>query len=117
MELGDINLETIGDMLSSLSDEEMENITKLASDMFSGAKQSSGDNEKGRESKSAPFDMETVMKMASVLGKLGSQPEDPACKLLRDLKPMLSPARRPKVDKAIQMLRIVSLMPLIRELG
>ncbi|MBR3816895.1 MAG: hypothetical protein IKJ27_09240 [Clostridia bacterium] len=116
MDLGDINLDAVGEMLSSLSDEDMESITRLASDMLSGAKQTSG-GEKAQESSTAAFDMETVMKMASVLSRLNSQPEDPGCRLLRDLKPMLSPARRPRVDKAIQMLRIVSLMPLIRELG
>lgn len=117
MNLGDINFDTVSDMLSSLSDEDMENITRLASDMFSSAGQSSGGNEKEKEGKMPAFDMETVMKMASVLNRLNSQPEDPGCKLLRDLKPMLSPSRRLKVDKAVQMLKIVSLLPLIRELS
>lgn len=116
MELGDISFDAISDVLSSLSGEDMENITRLASDMLSGGGQSEGGGEE-KQGGAVPFDMETVMKMASLLGRLSSQPEDPGCKLLRDLRPMLSPERRPKVDRAIQMLRIVSLLPVIRELS
>lgn len=112
-----MKLDAIGDMLSSLSDEDMESITRLASDLLSSGKPASEGAQKAQQTNVPAFDMETVMKMASVLSRLGSQPEDPGCKLLRDLKPMLSPERRPKVDRAIQMLRMVSLMPLIRELS
>lgn len=115
---GDITPEAINDILSSLSPSDMENITRLASGFFSDS-----EKEEKRESESThsppPFDidMDTIMRLASLMNKLSSQPEDPGCRLLRDLKPMLSPSRRKKVDNAIQMLRMISLMPLIKELG
>lgn len=114
---GDITPDAINGILSSLSESDMENISKLASEFFSDT---SGKKEEQKEQASSfPFnmDMETVMKIASVMNKLSSQPEDPRCRLLRDLKPMLSAERRKKVDSAIQMLQMMSLLPLIRELS
>lgn len=114
---GDITPDAINDILSSLSESDMENITKLASEFFSDS--SHDKKEKSEQRQSVPFniDMDTIMKIASVMNKLGSQPEDPRCRLLRDLKPMLSPQRRKRVDTAIQMLQMISLMPLIKELS
>lgn len=115
---GDITPEAINDILSSLSPSDMENITRLASSFFSD----SGPEEKEEKKDSSPpppfnIDMDTVMRLASLMNKLNTQPEDPRCRLLRDLKPMLSPPRRKKVDNAIQLLQMMSLMPLIKELG
>ena len=115
---GDITPEAINSILSSLSPSDMESITKLASGFFSDSK---SEEKKEKESAQSPppfgIDMDTVIRLASLMNKLNSQPEDPGCRLLRDLKPMLSPPRRKKVDNAIQMLRMISLMPLIKELG
>lgn len=115
---GDITPEAINDILSSLSTSDMESITKLASGFFSDSAPKDKD-EKRDDAPPPPFniDMDTVMRLASLMNKLGSQPEDPRCRLLRDLKPMLSPHRRKKVDNAIQLLQMISLMPLIKELG
>lgn len=113
----DITPDAIKDILSSLSPSDMESITKLASEFFSDTSEEK--QEQKEQNSSSPFniDMDTIMKIASVMNKLNSQPEDPRCRLLRDLKPMLSPQRRKKVDSAIQMLQIMSLLPVIKELG
>lgn len=115
---GGITPDAINDILASLSPSDMENISKLASEFFAADTQKEKEEPKEQTS-SFPFniDMETVMKIASVMNKLGSQPEDPRCRLLRDLKPMLSAERRKKVDSAIQMLQMMSLLPIIRELS
>ncbi len=122
MDLSDISLESVNDILSSLSDKDMENLTKLASDFFAGnkAQESKEDNEKKKEKSGGmpfEFDMDVIMKIASVMNRLSNQPEDPRCRLLRDLQPMLSRERRQKVETAIQILKMVSLMPLLKELN
>ncbi len=114
---GDITPDAINNILSSLSESDMENISKLASEFFSDTAK---EKEEPKEQPSGfPFniDMDTIMKIASVMNKLNSRPEDPRCRLLNDLKPMLSPGRRKKVDSAIQMLNMMSMLPLIRELS
>ena len=113
-----ITPEAINDILSSLSPSDMENLTRLASDFFSAPQTKEKEEQKDKQS-APPFnlDMDTVMRIASLMNKLSSQPEDPRCRLLRDLKPMLSAPRRKKVDSAIQLMQMMSLMPLIKELG
>lgn len=117
MDLSDVTPEALSGILSSLTEEDTENITRLASELFSAQ---SGKEEKKSSQNTATgfdFDMNTVMKIASVINKISNQPEDPGCRLLRDLKPMLSSERQEKVDKALQIMRIMSLMPVIGELN
>ena len=114
---GEITPEAINSILSSLSPSDMENITKLASEFFSGSEQKEAKEEKNGADVPFNIDMDTIMKIASLMNKLSSRPEDPRCRLLQDLKPMLSPERRKKVDTAIQLLQMTSLMPLIGELS
>lgn len=117
MDLSQLNLEAVGDLLSSLSDKDVENITKLAGELFSSGQQERKTQSQEPSGKELPFDMDTVMRIASVMSKLSSQPEDPRCRLLRDLKPMLSRQRQQRVDTAIQLLQMISLMPVLKELN
>ncbi len=116
MDLSDITPDTLNGILSSLSQEDTENIARLASELFSSQE---GQEKKDEhiEDTGFNFDMNTVMKIASVINTISNQPEDPGCRLLRDLRPMLSADRQQKVDKAIQIMKIMSLMPLIKELN
>lgn len=53
----------------------------------------------------------------NVINALKSTPCDNRATLLTALKPHLSPKRRERVDKAVKMLRLVSLVPLIKQQG
>ncbi len=113
MDLGSLNLESIENIINSMSQNDIEQLSSLASEFFSGA-QDTGKTQK--EEKSDGIDFETITKIASVLSKLSSQPKDPGCELLTALKPMLSPERRHKADEAIKMMQIISLLPLLKDL-
>lgn len=115
MDLSDITPDALNGILSSLSEEDTENIARLAAELFTSQEKEEKKQETANQGFS--FDMNTVMKLASVINKISSQPEDPGCRLLRDLKPMLSSDRQEKVDKALQIMKIMSLMPLIGELN
>ena len=58
--------------------------------------------------------MQTVI---SLISKLNAGGEDSRTKLLTALKPHLSEPRREKVDTAIKILRMLELLPLLRESG
>lgn len=118
MDFSGIDPEELNRILSSLSQKDVENIMGLAADLFSGEKGQEQCQEEKEEKCESPFDFDinTVMRIASLINKLSSQPEDPRCRLLRDLKPMLSPDRQKKVDAVIQMLRLMSVIPLFKEL-
>ncbi len=120
MDLSDLNFDAVSDILSTLSESDVENLKKMASQMFLSSdsygedKKEKSENEKSPFSE-MPFDMESMTKVFSLMNKLKNQPEDPRIKLLWALKPMLTEKRRHRVDEAVQMLRLMTILPLLRE--
>ena len=114
MDLGSLNIEGIENIINSMSQNDIEQLSSLASEFFSGTQDSP--NQQKEEAKNEGIDFETITKIASVLSKLSSQPRDPGCELLTALRPMLSPERRHKADEAIKMMQIISLLPLLKDL-
>lgn len=111
MDFGSLNLENIENIINSMSQKDIEDLSTMAS-QFLG----STDNKTKQEVKNDGIDFETITKIASVLGRLSSQPKDPGCELLSALKPMLSPERRHKADEAIKLMQFISLLPLLKDL-
>ena len=119
MDLGSLNSEAIENIINSMSQKDIEDLSAMASQLFSGTNSGSdsNSNSNSKHNDSADgIDFDTITKIASVLGKLSSQPNDPGCELLTALKPMLSPERRHKADEAIKMMRLISLLPLLKDL-
>lgn len=58
--------------------------------------------------------MQGIMRIANILG---NQQQDSRIDLLRALKPHLSKERARRVDRAISLLRIASILPVLREEG
>lgn len=58
--------------------------------------------------------MQGIMKVASLLG---NGQKDSRIDLLRALKPHLSPERARRVDKAVSILKIAAILPILREEG
>ena len=121
MDLGSLNSDAIENIINSMSQKDIEDLTAMASQLFSGgnSNSSSNSNSSPRPEHNDPtdgIDFDTITKIASVLGKLSSQPKNPGCELLTALKPMLSPERRHKADEAIKMMRLISLLPLLKDL-
>jgi hypothetical protein len=113
MDLGSLNLDGIENIINSMSQKDIEDLSAMASQFFSG----SNDAPKVKhEEKSEGIDLEAVTRIASVLSRLSSQPKDPGCELISALRPMLSPERRHKADEAIKMLQLFSLLPLLKDL-
>ena len=112
MDLGSLNLEGIENLINSMSQSDIEELSSLAGEFFSGKAK----DETPKEEANGGIDFDTVTKIASVMSRLSSMPKDPACELLTALKPMLSPERRHKADEAIKMMQILSLLPLLGDL-
>ena len=117
MDLGSLNLDGIENIINSMSQKDIEDLSAMASQFFGGTNDAyqKPDGQAEKE-KSEGIDFETITKIASVLGRLSSQPKDPGCELLTALKPMLSPERRHKADEAIKMMQLISLLPLLKDL-
>ena len=63
------------------------------------------------------FDPAQIGKIMSIMSKLKSGSDDKRSRLLLALKPHLSEPRREKVDTAIKLLKIIDLLPILRESG
>lgn len=101
----------ISEILSSLSPDDMEQLKNAANSILGGgqAKQES------LSPAASPFD-------ASMLGNLGKisqalSGDDDRTALLKALKPMLSEPRRQKADEAIKILKLIGLLPLLKDSG
>ena len=102
--------------------EQMETLTAMANSLFSG-ENNGGENKKEEQPSgtgsalgglSDIADMGTILKIGKALQ---SGVTDERSQLLLALKPHLSPERRPRVDKAVKILRLISLVPILREQG
>lgn len=58
-------------------------------------------------SDTSPFDLDTILKMGSMFSELNT--DDSRDKLLRDLKPFLSPEKRDKIDQTIKILKLLKI--------
>lgn len=56
-----------------------------------------------------------MMQLAPMLSRM--QEDDDTTRLLQALRPLLSAERRPKIDRAIQMVRMIHLLPMLQESG
>ncbi len=83
------------------------------------AEDSPDDGGSGQESSGeglfSGIDLGTMAKAASLLGAAASPNDDE--KLLLALKPLLREENRGKVDTAVRLLKLISLLPLLKESG
>ncbi len=69
----------------------------------------------------SPLDMlgsdgiQTIMKIMPVLNQI--KQEDDTTRLLRAIKPFLSPQRQEKLEEAIKILQILKILPLLKNQG
>lgn len=61
------------------------------------------------------LDFDTIAKAAALMGAMGAPSDDE--RLLLALKPLLREENRSKVDTAVKLLKLMSLLPLLRESG
>ena len=99
----------ISEILSSMTPEDMENLRSAAASIM-------GEGRKEQSSKSA----ESMFSpdMMKIIANLGNIPaKDNRTALIEALRPMLSEPRQQKADEAIKILRLINLIPLLRESG
>lgn len=96
--------------------ESMERVRQMAENIL-------GDNSQKTQEPSPVADLggmlgaDDIQSIISIISKLKSSGNDPRSQLLNALKPHLSEPRREKVDTAIKILKIIELLPLMRESG
>ena len=101
----------INELISSLSVEDIEQLRSAASSIL-GSSEPETPKQKNSDNLFSPDMLGNLGKISSVFSQ-----NDNRTALLEALKPMLSEPRRQRADEAIRMLRIIRLLPLLRESG
>lgn len=120
MNIEDINMEEISQILSSLSDDDVEQLKGVAASFFPGQGTQSENQSKEKKppgENGEQLDFESMKKIMDIMKLLKSNVRDPRCDLLYALKPMLKKERQERVDQAAKMLQLLSVLPKLRELG
>lgn len=116
MDLGSLNIDALENIINSLSQKDIEQLSSFAQSFSSSSGGAPDEGAKKENGQDIIQDAEMIEKIMLIMRKLSKQRQDPRCELLTALKPMLSPQKRKKADEAINMLRVLSILPIIDEL-
>ncbi len=116
----------ISSILNSLSAEDIENIKKAASGFLGNMGETQEKpKEKKQENNGIPFpdglsglgmpDLSQLASLAPILQAFNSH--DERLDFINALKPLLSEERRHKADEAMKLVKLLSVLPLLRERG
>ena len=61
------------------------------------------------------IDMNTIMKMSSVINKMNNSKDDPRANLLNSLKPYLRDGKKEKLDNYMNLLNITKIAEIMKE--
>ena len=108
-----MNLDDISGILSSLSDEDMANLNSVAQQFMGG--ESKAEKEENQTDFFGGIDPAMIAKIMQILPLLQSSGDNDRTRLICALKPLLSPHRRKKADEAMQLLRLIDVLPIVKE--
>lgn len=115
----------ISAILNSLSPEDMENIKNVASGILGGAGNEAPAKEAPPKQKNIPdfpelsgLGMPDLSQLTALMPLLQAfNKPDERLEFINALKPLLSQEKRQKADEAMKLVRLVSVLPLLRERG
>lgn len=108
-------MDSINDLFSVLTPDDIQALKDTADAVFGN--NNSDENRQTNRNSGFDFgriDPETFSKIGKIISAMNSD-GDKKCHLIEALKPNLSPQRQHKADEAIQILKILEIMPLIKE--
>ncbi len=94
--------------------ESMNRVREMAESILSNEEKT---EEKTDDSVFGIPDSAELMNIMSIVSKLNAKNDDARTNLLAALKPHLSEPKREKVDTAIKILRLLELLPVLKESG
>ena len=101
---------------NDMPDEIKNVINNLSSSNSDVSSKSAEDSELGNNS-SPEFDINTMLKMKSIIDAMNKEKNDPRANLLKSLKPYLKESRKEKVDQYIQLFNMGKVFEILNPLG
>lgn len=101
---------------NTINPEMIQNLMKMFA-TSSNNQNSDNSNSQENNNSTSGIDINTILKMKSIMEKMQSNKEDPRANLLRSLKPYLKESRKSKVDQYVQLLNMTKVMEVFNENG
>jgi len=95
---------------SSISPEMIQNLLSMLNSNNSKSNTQTSSN-------SSNIDIDTIMKMKTIMDKMNSNKEDPRSTLLLSLKPYLKPSRKSKIEQYIKLFNMTKVMDVFKPSG
>lgn len=102
------------DMVNNLFN--MLNNSNSSNNANNSSDSSNSNNNQSNENNSNGIDIETIMRMKSIIDKMNVK-DDPRANLLQSLKPYLKESRQSKVDQYIQLMNMSKVMEVFPFMG
>ena len=97
--------------------ETMNRVRQMAENIQGGEQAEAKPQQSSFENLGGMLGADEMQSIISIIGKLNQSGGDTRTQLLTALKPHLSEPRREKVDTAIKILRLLELLPVLKESG
>ena len=119
----------ISDAISSISPEMIQNFSKMLSNQTANNSNQEANNYNTNNNENLNnnqnhetnnfdlngIDMNTIMKMSSVLGKMNNSKDDPRANLLNSLKPYLRNSKKGKLDNYMNLLNVAKIAEIMKD--
>ena len=93
------------------------NLSSKSSEANTSSENSNSTSENANNSDFPDIDLNTMLKMKSIIDSMNKQQNDPRANLLRSLKPYLKPSRKEKVDQYIKLFSMGKVFETLNPLG
>ena len=112
-----MDMNNLGDILSSLSDKDIDLLKQTAQSVFSSSEETENDHNKSASGFDfSGIDPAMIGKISRIMSAINSSATNPGCDLLKALKPLLKTERQQRADQAMQMMKLLEILPIIKEL-
>lgn len=101
----------------SSTDTSFQDAFRAFTSMNSQENNSGSQNNSSASSDMPNIDLNTMLKMKSIMDTMNKQQNDPRANLLRSLKPYLKPSRKEKVDQYIKLFSMGKVFEVLNPLG
>ena len=100
------------EILSSISDEDMVKIKSIANSLLNNNQPTETAKPNQNIAPNFPLDEKMMGRIMTIMGQFNKQ--DNRTQLIMDLKPLLNSDRQKRADEAVQFLRLMEILPMLR---
>ena len=122
----------LSNLINSLSPDDIQSLQSVAQSLFGG--QNQGGQQAGPTQQNTPLPTAgqngaaealgalsgidpAMKKLSAIMGAMNGGGNDSRTAFIAALKPLLSPERRHKADEALRMMRLLEMLPILRDQG